>query len=136
MRLQCLGILINGLRPRILSFARPDRDTGPSTFLQPIRPEDLEGPLSAFQGTANTEDDTRRLARDLRRLAQIQPEEPPDYAVIWTKLKEELDNIKTNRISQVVPNFRELFHRKTFEEHLSDCTHQTWLDRYSGARET
>jgi hypothetical protein len=105
-------------------------------FLFDVRPEDLEGPFSAFQGTSNTEDDTRRLAWDLRRLAQIPPEEPLDYAIVWTKLKGELDKIKTDRISQVVPNFRDLFHRKTFEENLNDCTNQTWLDRYSGARET
>ena len=106
-------------------------------FLFDVRPEDVEGPLSAFQGTSNTEEDTLRLARDLRRLAQVQPEEPPDYATaFWAKLKGEMDKLKIDRISQVVPNFRKLFQRKTFEEKLSDCTHQTWVDRHSAARET
>lgn len=47
-----------------------------------------------------------------------------------------MEKLKVDRISHVVANFRELFERKTFQEELRECTHQTWVDRYSGARET
>jgi hypothetical protein len=103
-------------------------------YLLGIRSEDLKGPLSAFQGTLNNEEDTRRLAEDLCRLAGTKL--PADYDTHWKNLKESMEKLKVDRISHVVANFRELFQRKTFQEELSECTHQTWVDRYSGARET
>ena len=103
-------------------------------YLFGVRSEDLKGPLSAFQGTTNKEDDTRRLAHDLCKLAGTEP--PADYDAHWKALNERMEKLKVDRISHVVANFRELFERKTFQEELRECTHQTWVDRYSGARET
>ena len=103
-------------------------------YLFEVRSEDLKGPLSAFQGTTNKEDDTRRLAHDLCTLAGT--ELPADYDARWKTLSERMEKLKVDRISHIVANFREIFERKTFQEELRECTHQTWVDRYSGARET
>ena len=103
-------------------------------YLFGVSPGDLKGPLGAFQGTSNNEEDTRRLAADLCRLSGAPF--PADYDAHWKKLKGDMEELKIDRISNVVPNFRELFQRKTFQEVLRECTNQTWVDRYSGARET
>jgi hypothetical protein len=70
-------------------------------------PGKLGGPLSAYQSTVATKQDT---------------------------LEAELDKIPAPAITELVPGFAELFDRKTFREPLPDCTNQRWLDRFAVAR--
>lgn len=99
-----------------------------------LGPQVLQGPLAAFQSTVNSEEDTRRLAERLCRLAKA--ELPADYGEHWARLRGRMNELKPERLSDVVPRFAELFQRKTFNEPLKECTDQTWADRYAGARET
>src|SRR5215207_3451582 len=103
-------------------------------YLFGLRPEELQGPLSAFQATVNSEEDTRRLARRLCDMAGV--ELPADYGEHWVRLRGRMEELRPGRLSGVIPDFAALFQRKTFDEALKDCTHQTWADRYAGARET
>jgi hypothetical protein len=103
-------------------------------YLFGVRPEELQGPLNAFQATVNDEADTRRLAQRLCEMAGA--ELPPDYGEHWERLRSRMVELRLRRLSDVIPNFAALFQRKTFDEALKDCTHQTWADRYAGARET
>ena len=103
-------------------------------YLFDVRPEDVQGPLGAFQGTSNNEKDTRRLAEDLCKLAKAQV--PARYDAHWKRLRARMEELKVERVSEVVADFRGLFQRKTFDEELKECTNQTWVDRYVGARET
>ena len=66
----------------------------------------------------------------------------PDAALVeqfeewWTSLERQIDEIRTLPLDAVVPDIESLFRRKTYNEPLPECTAQSWLDRYSGARET
>lgn len=103
-------------------------------YLLNVRPEDLQPPLGAFQATVNSEEDTRLLAEMLCRLSGA--ELPADYDEHWARLRGRMEELKAERLSDVIPRFAELFQRKTFNEPLKECTDQTWADRYAGARET
>ena len=103
-------------------------------YLYSVRPGELQGPLNAFQATVNSEEDTRRLARRLCEMAGA--ELPADYGEHWARLRGRMEELRPGRLSDVIPGFAALFQRKTFDEALKDCTHQTWADRYAGARET
>src|SRR5215207_4469199 len=103
-------------------------------YLFGVRPEELQGPLSAFQATVNDEGDTRRLAQRLCEITGV--ELPADYGEHWVRLRGRMEELRLGRLSDVIPDFAALFQRKTFDEALKDCTHQTWADRYAGARET
>jgi hypothetical protein len=103
-------------------------------YLLKVRPEELPLPLGAFQATVNGEEDTRRLAETLCRLAGAGL--PADYGEHWARLRGEMELLRAVRLSEVLPGFAGLFRRKTFTEPLEECTDQTWADRYAGARET
>lgn len=103
-------------------------------YLFKVRPADLQGPLGEFQVTVNNEEDTRRLAADLCKMAKGKLSSR--YGNQWKKLEAKMNELKVERVSDIIQNFAELFQRKTFDEPLKECTHQTWGDRYTGARET
>jgi TIR domain-containing protein len=99
-----------------------------------VRSDELTGPLSEFQGASISKKDSRKLAEAICGLNKT--EISADYDIHWKELEEGMQELKLNRISQVIRNFRALFQRKTFNEPLYECTNQTWADRYSGARDT
>ena len=104
------------------------------TYIYGFDPGRLAGPLSAYQSTVATKQDTRRLVHDLCvAMGSKQPTEDL-YSKWWAKLEAALDKIPAPAITELVPGFAELFDRKTFREPLPDCTNQRWLDRFAVAR--
>ena len=97
-------------------------------------PGKLGGPLSAYQSTVATKQDTRRLIHDLCIAMKSKQPTEDFYSRWWAKLEAELDKIPAPAITELVPGFAELFDRKTFREPLPDCTNQRWLDRFAVAR--
>jgi hypothetical protein len=106
------------------------------TYVYGFNPGRLTGPLSAYQSTLATRDDTQRLVRDLCAALERQPPDEKAYAAWWPKLEKELDNVRGVSVSEIVPEFAGLFGRKTFQEPLPDCANQRWLDRFAVARAT
>ena len=104
------------------------------TYVYGFDPGKLAGPLSAYQSTVATKEDTRRLVHDV--CVAMESEPPPEeiYSSWWAKLEAVLDEIPAPAVTELVPGFAELFDRKTFREPLPDCTNQRWLDRFAVAR--
>jgi hypothetical protein len=104
------------------------------TYVYGFDPGSLSGPLSGYQSTVATKEDTRRLVLNL--CAALRRELPNEgaYGGWWAKLRELLDNIPAPTIAELVPEFAGLFERKTFNEPLPDCTNQRWLERFAAAR--
>ena len=104
------------------------------TYVYGFDPGKLAGPLSAYQSTVATKEDTRRLVHDVCVAMESKPPTEEIYSRWWAKLKAVLDEIPALAITELVPGFAELFDRKTFREPLPDCTNQRWLDRFAVAR--
>jgi hypothetical protein len=104
------------------------------TYVYGFDPGKLNGPLSTYQSTAATREDTRRLLRDLCAALECKPPTDESYSEWWTQLEAALEDIPAPAVTELIPRFTELFDRKTFNEPLPDCTNQRWLDRFAAAR--
>ncbi len=99
----------------------------------------LKGPLGYFQQTTSTKEDTRKLIEDMKRFigeASSDARPATDFETQWPALENELNKISPLSVEELVPDFRELFQRKTFEEPLDECLNQNWSLRYVGASDT
>jgi len=121
------------------ALAHGMRKVGPRgqifTYLIGVDPGDVTGPLAQYQHTIASKTDTlalvtQLLSEDLREKWEKEKE------VWWKGLAAEFRRVAVLRPTQVIPELRSLFHRKTFNEPLAECTSCAWIDRYSGARET
>lgn len=110
------------------------RDRDVFTYVYGFDPGRLAGPLSAYQSTVATKEDTRRLVLGLCAALDCGLPDEGAYCAWWVKLQKALDNVPAPGITELVPGFAELFERKTFNEPLPDCTNQRWLDRFAAAR--
>jgi hypothetical protein len=117
-----------------LATAMGSRNGEVFTYILGLDPGKLVGPLSAYQSTVATKEDTRRLVRDLCTVMECRPPIEEVYTRWWTKLEAALEEIPPPSIIELVPEFAALFDRKTFQEPLPDCTNQRWLDRFAAAR--
>ena len=117
-----------------LATAVRSRDGDVFSYIYGFDPGKLEGPLSAYQSTVATKQDTRRLVRDLCAATESREPSKEVYSRWWAKLEAKLDEIPAPAITEILPGFAELFDRKTFREPLADCTNQRWLDRFAVAR--
>ena len=117
-----------------LATAVASRNGEVFTYVYGFDPGKLAGPLSAYQSTVPTKEDTRRLVRDLCVTMECQPPAEEVYSKWWAKLEATLEEIPAPAITELVPGFAGLFDRKTFQEALPDCTNQRWLDRFAAAR--
>jgi hypothetical protein len=117
-----------------LATAVGNRNGDLFTYVYGCDPGSLAGPLSAYQSTVATKEDTHRLVLNLCRALHREPPNEVAYGIWWVKLEEVLDNIREPAIAELVPGFLELFERKTFNEPLPDCTNQRWLERFAAAR--
>jgi len=117
-----------------LATAVASRNGEVFTYVYGFDPGKLAGPLSAYQSTVSTKEDTRRLVRDLCVTMECQPPTEEVYSKWWAKLEATLEEIPAPAITELVPGFAGLFNRKTFQEALPDCTNQRWLDRFAAAR--
>lgn len=108
------------------------------TYLYQVKPGQLTGPLSAYQSTSATRDDTERLIKSIADIVQEEPGENnwhKSFSEHWAELEEKLSQIVIP-VQELIPEFKSFFERKTFNESLHDCTAQNWIERYNGARDT
>jgi hypothetical protein len=117
-----------------LATAVGSRDGDVFTYVYGFDPGRLAGPLSAYQSTVTTKEDTRRLVLGLCAALDREPPDEGAYCAWWVKLQKALDSIPAQGITELVPGFAELFERKTFNEPLPDCTNQRSLERFAAAR--
>jgi hypothetical protein len=110
------------------------------TYLFGVDSSALRGPLTSFQSTQSTREDTRHLVASLAALIKKMGKDPgtweQGYDTWWKSLEEKMHRIEKLPFRKLLPDFPQLFSRKTFQEPLARCTSQSWIDRYSGALET
>jgi len=100
------------------------------TYLLGVDPAMLPGPLSAYQSTAATMEDTLRLVNSLIERDQV---DPAVFAAAWDQLWPKLQRIENEPVTGIFPGLPDLFDRKTFIEPVEECTDQSWFARYDGA---
>jgi hypothetical protein len=111
-------------------------------ILYGVKSGTLAGPLASYQSTVVTEfDDVVRL---LEAISGFIPE--PERAgtedlrktwrVRWSSLQKQLETIPGVPLKEILPDFEEMFRRKTFQERMQDCLSQDWIERYNGAHDT
>jgi hypothetical protein len=103
------------------------------TYLLNLSPASLPGPLAAYQSTVATMEDTLRLVNSLLHYLEIKPKDPASFTDQWADLQKKLDAIGTEPVTNVFPQLRSLFERKTFHEPVDECIDQSWFQRYDGA---
>ena len=54
----------------------------------------------------------------------------------WPSFENTVEAIGPQAAAQLIPELEDLFRRKTFNEPLDECTRQSWIDRFTAARET
>jgi hypothetical protein len=115
------------------------------TYLFAMEPQDLQGPLAAYQSTTATYDDTRALVRQLLNLAgAVLPADPRDPASIkweqgfrqcWNNFAGRLRPYRTQQFCDVIGNLEQKFLRLTFQEPIAQCHRQAWTDRIKACNE-
>lgn len=100
------------------------------TYLLGVDPAELPGPLSVYQSTAATMEDTLRLVNSLIERDQVDTE---DFAAAWNQLWAKLQQLENEPVTTIFSGLPELFDRKTFTEPVEECTDQSWFARYDGA---
>ena len=111
------------------------------TYLLGVRPDELTGPLAEYQATSVERDDTRKLcAAIVDVMVQTKAQEPPDWENAfnqnWPNFEAAVKSIGPLPAADLIPGLEDLFRRKTFNEPLEECTRQSWIDRFTAARET
>ena len=109
-------------------------------YLLGVRPEELKGPLAEFQATSFDSDDTKKLCAaivgSMGEEAPLREDWETAFNEHWPSFETEVKQIAPLPASELIPGLEDLFRRKTFNEPLEDCTRQSWIDRFTGARET
>lgn len=103
------------------------------TRISGVRPEQLSGPLSAFQATEATHDDTLQLVSALQRAALPTFDEAAlnaRFESAWPALDTVLRGLEAVTIEAVFPGFVELFKVKTFTEPMRECPDLGWIARH------
>ena len=111
------------------------------TYLLGVRVDELTGPLAEFQATTFDCDDTKRLCA---AIVSVMPSLPAGAAADWERaftanwaaFEAEVKRIGPQPVTDLIPGLEELFRRKTFNEPIEECTRQSWIDRFTAARET
>lgn len=110
------------------------------TYLHGLEPGDLDGPLSAYQYTRATEEDTQRLVKSLVESLDASDSHRIDWETrfreCWPQLAQKLEAIKPLSVSKLLPELEAYFQRKTFNEPVHECANQSWISRYVGAVQT
>ena len=109
------------------------------TYLHGLAPHAFTGPLSQYQWTSATREDTWRLMSALNDLfgsgSAVDHAAQRRFDDCWSDLEQQL---KRNAVlvADVILDFESWFQRKTFVESLTECTDKNWIARYDGARDT
>ena len=115
------------------------------TFLHGVSPAELKGPLEAYQSTTSDEADTYRLVLSIAGMMRKSTVSLQDFEVwkhdfdsrwksLWSELEREIG--APLPIQKLIPDLAAKFRRKTFDEPIDECTAQTWMERFAGARDT
>ncbi|CAH2402774.1 toll/interleukin-1 receptor domain-containing protein [Mesorhizobium escarrei] len=110
------------------------------TYLLGVSPDELRGPLGAFQSTTFDREDTKKLCAAI--VTSMKPDAPrreeweKAFDDNWTKFKDAVKTIGPLPADKLIPDLEEIFRRKTFNEPIEECARQSWIDRFTGARET
>ena len=110
------------------------------TYLLGVQTDELQGPLAAFQSTRFDPEDTKRLVASIAAL--IAPDtaareaSEQAFEAHWPAFAAAVKDIGPLPAAQLIPDLEDLFRRKTFNEPLDECTRQSWIDRFTAARET
>ena len=103
------------------------------TYLLGVDPAALPGPLSVYQSTVATMEDTFRLINSLLGYLNIDQMGVGAFAPVWDDLWPRLQRIEKEPVPSIFPGLAGLFDRKTFYEPVDECTDQSWFQRYDGA---
>jgi hypothetical protein len=110
------------------------------TYLLGVQPDELQGPLAAFQSTRFDREDTKRLSASIAALiapdADAKKASEQAFDAHWPDFADAVKAIGPLPAAQLIPDLEDLFRRKTFNEAIDDCTRQSWIDRFTAARET
>lgn len=109
-------------------------------FAQGERPS---GPLSAYQATEATYEDSRAMVRSLLRVAgapdalPVRPGSEADaFETAWRGFATQLHAIRAVPITAVCAGLDRVVAAKTFREPLAECHRQEWLRRLARCRDT
>jgi hypothetical protein len=103
------------------------------TYLLGVDPAKLPAPLSVYQSTVATMEDTLRLINSLLGYLDAGQMSVADFAPAWDDLWPRLQRIENDPVTGIFPGLAGLFDRKTFQEPVYECTDQSWFKRYDGA---
>jgi TIR domain len=110
------------------------------TYLLGVQPDELTGPLAAFQSTRFDREDTQRLcasiAASIGTADATGAEWEKAFDDSWPAFERKVEEIPALAASKLIPELESLFRRKTFNEPLDECTRQSWIDRFTAVRET
>lgn len=110
------------------------------TYLLGVQADELRGPLAEFQSTRFEREDTKKLCEAIvGSLGQGGPSRErweKAFDDNWTEFYEKVKGIGPLPAAKLIPDLEEIFRRKTFNEPLEECTRQSWIDRFTGVRET
>lgn len=110
------------------------------TYLLGVQADELRGPLGEFQSTRFDREDTRRfcaaMVTSMHSNAPTRDVWETAFDDNWQGFADTVKAIGPMPASGLIPELEEIFRRKTFEEAIEECTRQSWIDRFTGARET
>jgi hypothetical protein len=111
------------------------------TYLLGVRVAELTGPLAEFQATVFDRDDTQRLCSALAGVvapgvAGAATDWERAFTDNWAGFEAAVKHIGPQPATDLIPGLEELFRRKTFNEPIEECMRQSWIDRFTAARET
>ena len=120
---------------------RSDRREGALyTYLLGVQADELRGPLGEFQSTRFDREDTKRfcaaMVTSMHNNAPTRDVWESAFDANWQGFADTVKTIGPMPASGLIPELEEMFQRKTFEEAIEECTRQSWIDRFTGARET
>jgi hypothetical protein len=107
------------------------------TYLHGVSPASLRGPFEHYQSATTTREDTSGLIAALVSALQLddRTDRSGDFQAAWPAFERDVRRIEMN-VYELVPEFEGWFRRKTFDEPVQECTDQSWIARYDGARQT
>lgn len=94
------------------------------TYLLEVDPAALRGPLSVYQSTLATMEDTLRLINSLLSYLGLDPMDVGAFAPVWDDLWPRLQQIGKEPVTGIFPGLAALFDRKTFQEPVDECRDQ------------
>ena len=103
------------------------------TYLLGVDPAALPNPLSVYQSTVATMEDTLRLINSLLSYLKLDQVGAGAFSPAWDDLWPKLQQIEKEPVTGIFPGLAGLFDRKTFQEPVDECTDQSWFGRYDGA---